>query len=48
MASSRYIRVKRVNTIARKISNRRILRGIIVVGMPREYISIVYRRQKTN
>ena len=44
MASSRYYRVKRVNTITRQIPNRRILRGIIVVGMPRKYISIVYRR----
>ena len=33
-----------VNNITRKIPNRRILRGIIVVGIPREYISIVYRR----
>ena len=43
MASSRYIRVKQVNTITRKIPNRRMLRQTIVVEMPREYISIVYR-----
>ena len=44
MVSSRYIRVKRVNTITKKIPNRRILRRIIVIGIPREYISIAYRR----
>ena len=42
MVSSRYIRVKQVNTITRKIPNRRILRGTIVVGMPRKYMSIAY------
>jgi hypothetical protein len=42
MASSRYTRVKGLSTLTRKIPNRRILRRIIVVGMPREYISIVY------
>ena len=44
IASSRYIGVKRVNTITREIPNRRMLRQIIVVGILREYISIVYRR----
>ena len=44
MVSSRSIRNRQLNTIARKIPNRRILRGTIVVGMPRKYISIVYRR----
>ena len=37
-----YIRVKRVNTITREIPNRRMPRRIIVVVMPREYVSIVY------
>ena len=44
MVSSRNIRNRRLNAITRKIPNRRILRRIIVVGMLREYISIVYRR----
>jgi hypothetical protein len=42
MASSRYTRVIRINTLTRKIPNRRILKRIIVVGIPRKYISIVY------
>ena len=42
MASNRKYRIKRVNTITRKIPNRRILRQTIVVGVSREYISIVY------
>ena len=44
MVSSRDIRNGRFNAITRKIPNRRIPRGTIVVGMPRKYISIVYRR----
>ena len=44
MVSSRDIRGRRLNTIARKIPNRRMPRGIIVVGMPKEYVSMVYRR----
>jgi hypothetical protein len=42
MASSRDLRSKLLNTLTRKIPNGRMLRRIIVVGMPREYISIVY------
>ena len=42
MASSGYLVIKQLNTLTRKIPNRRILRRIIVVGMPREYVSIVY------
>ena len=34
--------VRRLNALTKKISYRRILKRIIVVGMPREYISIVY------
>jgi hypothetical protein len=42
MASSRDLGSKLPNTLTRKIPNGRILRRIIVVGMPKEYISIVY------
>jgi CHASE2 domain-containing sensor protein len=42
MASSRDLRSKLLNTLTRKIPNRRIPRRIIVVGIPREYMSIVY------
>ena len=42
MVSSRDIRNRRLNAITRKIPNRRIPKRIIVVGIPREYISIVY------
>ena len=42
IVSSRYTRVIELNTLTRKIPNRRILRRIIVVGMPRKYVSIVY------
>jgi len=44
MASGRSLRERRFNTLTRKIPYRRIPRWIIVVGMPREYISIVYQR----
>ena len=42
MVSSRDIGIRQLNAITRKIPNRRMPRGIIGVGMPREYISIVY------
>ena len=42
MASSRWLRVKQANTITRKIPNGEMLRGTIVVGIPRKYVSIVY------
>jgi hypothetical protein len=42
MASSRDLGSKLLNTLTRKIPNRRMLRWIIVVGIPREYIFIVY------
>ena len=48
MASGRNIRDRRLNTITRTIPNRRIPRGTIVVGMPKEYMSMAYRRQKAN
>jgi len=42
MVSNRSLKIRRLNTLTKKISYRRILKRIIVVGMPREYISIVY------
>jgi hypothetical protein len=42
MASSRDLRSKLLNTLTRKIPNGRILRWIIVVGISRKYVSIVY------
>ena len=42
MVSSKNIRNRRLNTITRKVPNRRMSRQIIVVEMPRKYISIVY------
>ena len=48
MASNRDIRSRRLNAITRKIPNGRMPRGTTVVGMPRKYVSIVYRRQKAN
>ena len=42
MASNGSLRSKLLNTLTRKIPNGRILRRIIVVEIPREYVSIVY------
>ena len=42
MASNRGLRVRRLNTLIKKIPYKRMLRQIIVVEIPREYISIVY------
>ena len=42
MVSSGYTRVIRVNTLTREIPNRKMPKQIIVVGIPREYLSIVY------
>jgi len=42
MASSRGPRGREFSTLTRKIPYGRILRRIIVVGMPREYVFIVY------
>jgi len=42
MASSRGLRGRKFSTLTRKIPYGRMLRWTIVVGMPREYISIVY------
>ena len=42
MVSNGTLRVRGFNTITRTIPNGRMLRRIIVVGIPRKYISIVY------
>ena len=42
MAFNRNLEGGRTYFITRKVPNGRIPRGIIVVGMPREYLSIVY------
>jgi len=42
MAFNRSLGVRGLNTLTRKIPYKRMLRRTIVVGMPREYISIVY------
>jgi len=44
MASSRSPKGRGFNTLTRKIPYGRILRQIIVVGMPRKHVFIVYRR----
>ena len=48
LAPSRSLRTKRLNTLTRKIPYRRIPRGIIVVGVPKEYLSIVRRGKEKN
>ena len=42
MASNRSLGVRQLNTLIKKIPYGRMLRWIIVVGMPREYMFIVY------
>jgi len=42
MASNRNLRIRGLNALTRKIPYRRMPRWIIVVGIPRKYISIVY------
>ena len=42
MASRKSLKGRKFNTLTRKIPYRRILRRIIVVEMPRKYMSIVY------
>ena len=48
MAPSRSIELKGPNTLTRKIPYRRMPRWIIVVEVPREYLSIVYRGKEIN
>ena len=48
MAPSRSAKPRGLNTLTRKIPYRRIPRQIIVVGVPREHLSIVYKGKETN
>jgi len=48
MAPSRSIRLRELNTLTRKIPYGRMPRRIIVVGVPRKYLSIVYRGKEMN
>jgi len=48
MAPSRSTRLRRLNTLTRKIPYGRIPRWIIVVKVPKEHLSIAYRGKETN
>jgi len=48
MAPSRGTRLRGLNTLTRKIPYRRMPRWIIVVKVPREYLSIAYRGKEIN
>jgi len=48
MVFNRSLGVRGLNTLIRKIPYRRIPRRIIVVEMPREYISIACRGKEIN
>jgi len=48
MAPSRSIRLRGLNTLTRKIPYGRMPRGMIVVGVPREHLSIAYRGKEMN
>ena len=48
MAPSRSVKLREFNTLTRKISYRRMPKQIIVVGLPREHLSIVYKGKETN
>jgi len=48
MAPSRSIRLGGLNTLTRKIPYGRIPKWIIVVGVPREHLSIVCRGKEIN
>ena len=48
MAPSRSIRLRRLNTLTRKIPYGKIPRQIIVVGVPKEHLSMAYRGKETN
>jgi len=48
MAPSRSIRLRELNILTRKIPYRRIPRWIIVVGLPKEYLFIVYKGKEIN
>jgi len=48
MAPSGSAKLRGLNTLTRKIPYRRMPRWIIVVGVSREYLSIVYRGKEIN
>ena len=48
MAPSRSTELRRSYTLTRKIPYRRMPRWIIVVGLPRKYLSMVYRGKEIN
>ena len=48
LAPSRSIRLKRLNTLTRKIPYKRMPRQITVVGVPKEHLSIVYKGKEIN
>ena len=48
MAPSRSVKLRGLDTLTRKIPYRKIPRQIIVVGVPKEYLSIVYKGKETN
>jgi len=48
MAPSRSIELRRPNTLTRKVPYGRIPRGIIVVELSREYLSMVYKGKEIN
>ena len=43
MASNRILSTRRLNTLTKKVPYRKIPKKIIVVGVPKEYLFIVYR-----
>jgi len=48
MAPSRSIELRGPNTLTQKIPYGRMPRWIIVVGLPREYLFMVYRGKEIN
>jgi len=48
MAPSRSVRLRGFNTLTRKIPYGRIPRQIIVIEVPREHLSMVYRGKEIN
>ena len=48
MAPSKSLRTRGLNTLTRKIPYKRMPKWIIVVKLPREYLSMAYRGQKIN
>jgi len=48
MAPSRSTRLRGLNTLTRKIPYGRMPRWIIVVGVPREHLSMAYRGKEIN